>query len=182
MKIRELAPERVVRLDTDAVVILDQRRLPDDEVELRLGSAAKVAEAIRTLAIRGAPAIGVAAAYGFALAAELGEDLDSAYDELVSARPTAVQSALGARRDARRSHAGTRGRHPRGGGRKVPPDGRARGRRSWRRARVLTHCNTGGLATGGYGTALGGIRAAWERGLVEHVWVDETRPLLKASA
>ena len=48
-------------------------------------------------------------------------------------------------------------------------------------ARVLTHCNTGGLATGGYGTALGAIRAAWERGLVEHVWVDETRPLLQGA-
>jgi methylthioribose-1-phosphate isomerase len=179
MKIGELRPERIVRLDTDAVVILDQRRLPDDEVELRLGSAADVADAIRTLAIRGAPAIGVAAAYGFALAAKLGENLDSAYDELVSARPTAVnlrwaldemrvdptpERALAiheaevARCRRMAAHAATL----------VAPG-----------SRVLTHCNTGGLATGGYGTALGGIRAAWERGLVEHVWVDETRPLLQ---
>ena len=179
MKIRELAPERIVRLDTDAVVILDQRRLPDDEVELRLGSAAEVAEAIRTLAIRGAPAIGVAAAYGFALAAELGEDLDSAYDELVSARPTAVNLRWAL--DEMRVDP-TRGRAV-----AIHEAEVARCRRMAAHAatlvapgsRVLTHCNTGGLATGGYGTALGGIRAAWERGLVEHVWVDETRPLLQ---
>jgi methylthioribose-1-phosphate isomerase len=61
---QELAPERIVRLEPDAVVLLDQRRLPEAEVELRCRSAAEVAQAIRTLAIRGAPAIGVAAAYG----------------------------------------------------------------------------------------------------------------------
>ena len=86
----ELTPERIVRLEADAVVLLDQRRLPDEDVELRCESAEEVAEAIRTLAIRGAPAIGVAAAYGLALAAERGEDLDTAYGALVSSRPTAV--------------------------------------------------------------------------------------------
>ena len=70
----DLTPERIVRLELDAVVVLDQRRLPDEEVELRCASAAEVADAIRTLAIRGAPAIGVAAAYGLALAAARGED------------------------------------------------------------------------------------------------------------
>ena len=83
-------PERIVRLEADAVVVLDQRRLPDEEVELRCASAAEVADAIRTLAVRGAPAIGVAAAYGLALAASRGEDLDAAYDVLASSRPTAV--------------------------------------------------------------------------------------------
>ena len=68
----------IVRLEDDAVVVLDQRRLPDEEVDLRCGSAAEVADAIRTLAVRGAPAIGIAAAYGLALAAERGEDLDAA--------------------------------------------------------------------------------------------------------
>ena len=72
------------------MVVLDQRRLPDEEVELRCASAAEVADAIRTLAVRGAPAIGVAAAYGLALAAERGEDLDAAYEVLASSRPTAV--------------------------------------------------------------------------------------------
>ena len=71
-------------------MLLDQRRLPEEEVELRCGSAAEVADAIRTLAVRGAPAIGVAAAYGLALAAARGEDLDAAYDVLASSRPTAV--------------------------------------------------------------------------------------------
>src|SRR5437899_750802 len=87
---RELTPERIVRLEDGAVVLLDQRRLPDDEVELRCGSANEVAEAIRTLAVRGAPAIGVAAAYGLALAASHGEDLRAAYDTLLASRPTAV--------------------------------------------------------------------------------------------
>src|SRR6185436_3475151 len=90
MAARDLTPESVVRLEGDAVVLLDQRRLPEAEIELRCASAAEVAEAIRTLAIRGAPAIGVAAAYGLALAASRGEDLDAAYEALVAARPTAV--------------------------------------------------------------------------------------------
>ncbi len=168
-----------MRLEEDAVVILDQRRLPDEEVELRLGSAAEVAEAIRAMAIRGAPAIGVAAAYGYALAAARGEDLDAAYEELVSTRPTAVNLrwALDEMRvdpspeRARAIHEAEVERcrqmaaYAAG---LVEPS-----------SRVLTHCNTGGLATGGYGTALGAIRAAWERGLVEQVWVDETRPLLQ---
>jgi methylthioribose-1-phosphate isomerase len=181
MGMRELPPERIIRLEKDAVVLLDQRRLPDEEVELRCASAAEVAEAIRTLAIRGAPAIGVAAAYGLALAARRGEDLDEAYDTLASTRPTAVNLrwALEEMRDD-------------------PTPERARGiheaevercRRMASHAagliasgsRVLTHCNTGGLATGGYGTALGTIRAAWERGLIDHVWVGETRPLLQGA-
>src|SRR5919198_1878885 len=87
---KDLAPERIVRLEDDAVVVLDQRRLPDEEVELRCGSAAEVAEAIRSLAVRGAPAIGIAAAYGYALAARRGEDLEAAAAVLAGARPTAV--------------------------------------------------------------------------------------------
>ncbi len=179
--VAELAPARVVRLERDAVVVLDQRKLPAEEVELRLGSAAEVAEAIRSLAVRGAPAIGVAAAYGYALAAERGEDLASAYDVLASARPTAVnlRRALDEMRsDPSPEHA-----------RAIHEAEVDRCRRMAAHAaelivpgsQVLTHCNTGGLATGGYGTALGAVRAAWERGLVEHVWVDETRPLLQGS-
>jgi len=176
---RDLTPSRIVRLEPDGVVILDQRRLPDEEVELRLGSAAEVAEAIRAMAIRGAPAIGVAAAYGYALAAARGEDLDAAYEELVSTRPTAVNLrwALDEMRvdpspeRARAIHEAEVERcrqmaaYAAG---LVEPS-----------SRVLTHCNTGALATGGYGSALGAVRAAWERGLVEQVWVDETRPLLQ---
>ncbi len=161
------------------MVVLDQRRLPDEEVELRCASAAEVADAIRTLAVRGAPAIGVAAGYGLALAAQHGEDLDRAYEVLVSSRPTAVNLrwALDELRDdptperARALHeeevarCRQMGQHAAA----LVPAG----------ARLLTHCNTGGLATGGYGSALGAVRAAWEDGLVEHVWVDETRPLLQ---
>jgi methylthioribose-1-phosphate isomerase len=162
-------------------VLLDQRRLPDEEVELRCGSSSEVADAIRTLAIRGAPAIGVAAAYGYALAALRGEDLDAARDVLLRSRPTAVNLAWAL-----------------GEMRVTPTPERARAihdaeiercRRMAAHAAglvaagstVLTHCNTGALATAGYGTALGAIRTAWEQGRVEHVWVDETRPLLQGA-
>ena len=177
----ELQPHRIVRLEEDAVVVLDQRRLPDEEVDLRCGGAAEVADAIRTLAVRGAPAIGIAAAYGLALAASRGEDLDDAYDVLLASRPTAVNLrwALDAMRDtptrerAERIHADEVERCRAMGSHAVGlfPDG----------ARVLTHCNAGGLATGGYGTALGAVRAAFEAGRVEHVWVDETRPLMQGA-
>ncbi len=178
---RDLTPERIVRLEPDAVVVLDQRRLPEEEVELRCASAAEVAEAIRTLAIRGAPAIGVAAAYGLALAATRGEDLDDAYDVLVSSRPTAVNLrwALDTMRDdptperARALHDEEVDRCRRMGQHALELVSAG--------SRVLTHCNTGGLATGGYGSALGAVRAAWDAGLVEHVWVDETRPLLQGA-
>ncbi len=177
----ELAPHEIVRLEDDAVVVLDQRRLPDAEVELRCRTAVQVAEAIRVLAVRGAPAIGVAAAYGLALAAEQGEDLDVAHETLAASRPTAVNLrwALDAMRDdptrerAERIHEAEIERCRAMGAHALSlfPAG----------ARVLTHCNAGGLATGGYGTALGAIRAAWDEGLVEHVWVDETRPLLQGA-
>jgi methylthioribose-1-phosphate isomerase len=179
--IDELPPERIVRLEETDIVVLDQRRLPQEEVEIHLLSAAEVAEAIRTLAIRGAPAIGVAAAYGLALAAERGEELDAAYEVLVSARPTAVNLRWAldemrpdpTRERALAIHAAEVGRCRQMAVHAAELIGP--------RSRVLTHCNTGGLATGGYGTALGAIRAAWEQGLVEHVWVDETRPLLQGA-
>src|SRR5436190_23314967 len=88
-----LDPEQIIRLEADRVVLLDQRRLPDEEAELVCRSAADVADAIRTLAVRGAPAIGIAGAYGYALAAARGEDLDEAEQILVSARPTAANLA-----------------------------------------------------------------------------------------
>src|SRR5712672_2463083 len=89
---RQLEPDTIVRLEEDGprVVLLDQRKLPLEEVELVCETAADVAEAIRTLAVRGAPAIGVAAAYGMALTALRGDDLVEAERELASSRPTAV--------------------------------------------------------------------------------------------
>jgi methylthioribose-1-phosphate isomerase len=176
-----LEPERIVRLEEHAVVLLDQRRLPEEEVELRCGSAIEVAEAIRMMAIRGAPAIGVAAAYGYALAAAQGQDLGEAFEALASARPTAVNLRWALeemRSDPTRARA--RALHEREVDRcrrmaahaiALVPAG----------ARVLTHCNTGGLATGGYGSALGAIRAAWDGGLVQLVLVDETRPRLQGA-
>ena len=183
----DLTPDRIVRLELDAVVMLDQRRLPDEEVELRCTSAAEVAGAIRTLAIRGAPAIGVAAAYGLALAGARGEDLDAAYDVLASSRPTAVNLrwALDELRDdptperARALHEEEVERCRRMG-QHAAELLRARARQA-SPLQVLTHCNTGGLATGGYGSALGAIRAAWELGFIDNVWVDETRPLLQGA-
>ena len=181
MAAQDLTPERIVRLEGAAVIVLDQRRLPDEELELWCTSSAEVADAIRTLAVRGAPAIGVAAAYGLALAASRGENLDEAYVVLASSRPTAVNLrwALDAMRDdptperARALHAEEVERCRRMGEHAVALVSPG--------ARLLTHCNTGALATGGYGSALGAVRAAWEAGLVEHVWVDETRPLLQGA-
>ena len=161
--------------------MLDQRRLPDEEVELRCESAAEVAEAIRTLAVRGAPAIGIAAAYGYVLAAERGEDLEDAYEVLAASRPTAVnlvwalEQLLGDPSPER--------------ARALHEEEVDRCRRMAAHAaalfaagtRALTHCNAGGLATGGYGSALGALRTAWEEGLLAHVWVGETRPLLQGA-
>ena len=181
-----LEPEQIIRLDGDRVVLLDQRRLPDEVTELECRSAADVAQAIRTLAIRGAPAIGVAAAYGFALAAALGEELEAAGRVLADSRPTAVNlswalaemravgsdpAALAERARAIHHEEVERCRQMAGYAAGLLEPG----------TRALTHCNTGGLATGGYGTALGALRAAWERGLLVRVLVDETRPLLQGS-
>jgi methylthioribose-1-phosphate isomerase len=176
-----LEPERIVRLEDDAVVLLDQRRLPLEQVEVRCRTAGEVADAIRTMVVRGAPAIGVAAAYGYVLAVARGEDPAAADRVLRDSRPTAVNLswALDAMHGdptfqrARELHveevercrlmaAHTAGMMAAG-------------------TRALTHCNAGGLATGGYGSAVGALVAAQERGLLEHVWVDETRPLLQGA-
>jgi methylthioribose-1-phosphate isomerase len=177
-----LAPERVVRLEDDAVVLLDQQRLPEEEVELRCSSAGDVAQAIRTLAVRGAPAIGIAAAYGYALAARRGDDLDEAFEALASARPTAVNLEW-ALREVRAAA------DPEARARELHAEEVERCRRMSEHAAALvlpesaalTHCNTGALATGGVGTALGALSEAWARGLLRHVFVDETRPLLQGA-
>jgi methylthioribose-1-phosphate isomerase len=180
---QELEPEQIVRLEEDGpmVVLLDQRRLPDEVVEVRCATAAEVADAIRTMVVRGAPAIGIAAAYGLALAALRGDDLAEAECALASSRPTAVNLpwALARMRDE-----------------PTPEQARTlheqeveRCRRMAAHAaelfrpgtRALTHCNAGGLATGGYGSAVGALRAAAEHGLLERVLVDETRPLLQGA-
>ncbi len=179
----ELAPEAIVRIDVDdrAVVLLDQRRLPDEVVEVRCTSAAEVADAIRSMVVRGAPAIGIAAAYGLALAALRGDDLAEAERALAASRPTAVNLPWAlARMRAEPTPERARALHA---------DEVERCRRMSAHAaelfepgtRALTHCNAGGLATGGYGSAVGALRAAAERGLLERVLVDETRPLLQGA-
>jgi methylthioribose-1-phosphate isomerase len=150
-------------------------------VDVRCASAREVAEAIRAMVVRGAPALGIAAAYGYALAAARGEDLGEAYTVLLESRPTAANIgwALERMRDdpsAERARA-------------LHEEEVDRCRRMAEHAlelfgpgtQALTHCNAGGLATGGYGTALGALRRAWEEELVRHVWVGETRPLLQGS-
>jgi methylthioribose-1-phosphate isomerase len=179
----ELDPETIVRLEENPprVVLLDQRRLPEEEVELVCATAAEVADAIRTLAVRGAPAIGVAAAYGLALAALRGDDLGEAERELASSRPTAV-NLFWALEQLRADPTPERARA-------LHRDEVDRCRRMSAHAaelfargtRALTHCNAGGLATGGYGSAVGALRTAWERGLLASVLVDETRPLLQGA-
>jgi len=176
-----LEPESIVRLEDGAVVLLDQRGLPDRVEEVRCGTAAELADAVRAMVVRGAPAIGVAAAYGIALAATRGDDLDEADRLLRSSRPTAVNLAWALdemRSDPSAAHA-----------RRIHADEVDRCRQMAAHAagllspgtRALTHCNAGGLATGGYGSAVGALLAARERGLLAHVWVDETRPLLQGA-
>jgi methylthioribose-1-phosphate isomerase len=178
-----LAPETILRLEDDRVVLLDQRRLPEEQVEVECWSAADVAAAIRDMVVRGAPAIGIAAAYGYALAAARGEDLETAAATLAAARPTAANLVWAlSELQAWEGHPGERARE-------LHREEVERCRRMAEHAaalfapgtRALTHCNAGGLATGGYGTAVGALRRAWEAGLVRHVFVDETRPLLQGS-
>jgi methylthioribose-1-phosphate isomerase len=175
----EISP---IRWEDGALHLLDQRRLPGEEVWIHCESPEDVADCIRSLAVRGAPAIGLAAAYGTALAAARGDDLTAAAELLRSTRPTAVNlgwaldQALAADNPlalAQRLHSD-----------QVAADRQLAelgAERFARGDRALTHCNTGALATGGFGTAGGVLRAAWERGRLAEVWVDETRPLLQGA-
>ncbi|MDP8256069.1 MAG: S-methyl-5-thioribose-1-phosphate isomerase [Candidatus Alcyoniella australis] len=187
-----------------AVILLDQLKLPLDEVYRDFTSVEQVADAIRTMVVRGAPAIGITAAMGVALAActteaddgvQLLAKLDPAIELLAATRPTAVNLFWALER-------------MRGRAQREAPQGvdamraalieeaqmildedvaacRAMGRLGAelvpQGAGVLTHCNAGALATGGYGTALGVIRAAHEAGKAIHVFSDETRPYLQGS-
>jgi methylthioribose-1-phosphate isomerase len=146
------------------------------------GTVEELCDAIRTLAVRGAPALGVAGAMGMALARVTGVDPDDAAARIRATRPTAVNLAWGVDQgraaadpvaEAERLAADdvTRNRRLGAHGAGLIPDG----------GRVLTHCNAGALACAGYGTALGVIRAAHEAGRRPSVWVDETRPVLQGA-
>jgi methylthioribose-1-phosphate isomerase len=197
---------RTVERTPEGVRLLDQRKLPREVAYVTCATADAVAFAIRAMVVRGAPAIGITAAFGLALAASQAEGeepevadraIASASASLAAARPTAVnlfwslERMQGAARAARAAGAGNTalaarleqeaqaihdedleacraiGRH----GASLVPD----------RATVLTHCNAGGLATAGYGTALGVIRGAVEAGKQLRVLADETRPFLQGA-
>ena len=171
-----------LRWEDGELLVLDQRWLPDEETWIRCSSASEVAECIRSMAVRGAPAIGLAAAYGVALAARAGEDPQAAAELLRGTRPTAVNLAWAVDRVtgaenplalAERLHGEQRETD-----RRISELGAERFAEG---DRALTHCNTGPLATGGFGTAGGVLRAAWERGRLEQVWVDETRPRMQGA-
>ncbi len=190
--------------EAGAVCLIDQTRLPHQEEIVRCTTVPEVAEAIRSLVVRGAPSIGVTAAYGMALAAHVSpapdvatllQDLRHAKALLDAARPTASNLAWATQRLLRRAETSAEddrealqkrlldearavhaenlamchaiGEH----GAELLADG----------ARVLTHCNAGGLATAGYGTALAPIRTAHAQGKRLHVLVDETRPFLQGA-
>ncbi|MDX6285678.1 MAG: methylthioribose-phosphate isomerase [Frankiales bacterium] len=169
-------------------MLLDQTRLPAEEVELVCSDVGALIDAIARLAVRGAPLLGIAGAYGVALAAARGDDVEAAAAALATARPTAVNlstgvaaavgawrvsgadGALAAARELEASDAAASAamvEH----GLPLVPEG----------ARVLTHCNTGRLVSGGEGTALALALAAHRAGRLSHLWVDETRPLLQGS-
>jgi methylthioribose-1-phosphate isomerase len=167
-----------LRWENGALLVLDQRLLPGEETWVRCETPAQVAECIRTLAVRGAPAIGLAAAYGMALA----EDPVAAAELLRETRPTAVNLGWALDRslaaDDRLAFAQQLHRDQLAADRRMAELGAERFEAG---DRALTHCNTGALATGGFGTAGGVLRAAWERDRLAQVWVDETRPLLQGA-
>ena len=168
-----------LRWEDGALLVLDQRRLPAAETWVRCETPAQVAECIRTLAVRGAPAIGLAAAYGMALARS---DAEEAAALLRDTRPTAVNLSWAIERALasgdRLAFARELHREQLEADRRLSELGAARFEEG---DRALTHCHAGALATGGFGTAGGVLRAAWERGRLAQVWVDETRPLLQGA-
>ncbi|RMG35792.1 MAG: S-methyl-5-thioribose-1-phosphate isomerase [Gammaproteobacteria bacterium] len=185
----------------DVLYLLDQRRLPQEERFIRCQDAADTAEAIRAMVVRGAPAIGITAAYGVALAvrqryAEAPEHWRGRVAQdmqlLARARPTAVNLFWALERCRRELETVA-------GGDPFPPmlvlaqrlheQDRAMNRRMGEfgasliegPTAVITHCNAGGLATGGHGTALGVIRSAFAQGRITEVFADETRPWLQGA-
>ena len=164
------------------VRMIDQRLLPGRLAFIEARTVEELCDAIRSLAVRGAPALGVAGAMGVALASVTGEPVEESAARIVATRPTAVNLAWGVARglaagdpvaEAVRLAADDVARNRRLGahGAALVPEG----------GRVLTHCNAGALACAGYGTALGVIRAAAEAGRRPSVWVDETRPVLQGA-
>ncbi|MDR0256989.1 MAG: S-methyl-5-thioribose-1-phosphate isomerase [Stenotrophomonas maltophilia] len=207
MRDRLLAAEKVRAIDwrDGTLYLLDQRALPFGETWLAYDDAAGVAEAIRSMVVRGAPAIGISAAYGLLLGlrrrlAEGGDwraALEADFTVLSEARPTGVNLSWALNRMRERLQRLREGDDPsqvmeaealaiHDSDREANLNMAQLGMELIRKYQgseqtVLTHCNTGALATGGFGTALGVIRAAWLDGMIEHVYVDETRPWLQGT-
>ncbi|WP_031076504.1 S-methyl-5-thioribose-1-phosphate isomerase [Streptomyces sp. NRRL S-118] len=184
------------------VVLLDQTRLPAEEVELVCTDVHALVRAIQTLAVRGAPLLGIAGAYGVALAAARGFDVEESAALLAEARPTAVNLGHGVRRVAGAYRAALeKGADRQQAAEAALAEARALHREdaeaSARMAahglalvdellpggghRILTHCNTGALVSGGEGTAFAVALAAHRSGRLRRLWVDETRPLLQGA-
>jgi methylthioribose-1-phosphate isomerase len=175
-----------IRWRGDALELLDQRLLPRDVHYVACRDAHEVAIAIRDMIVRGAPAIGVSAAFGIALAAQRGDDIDAAAAELRASRPTAVNLMWAIERMLRArdassdltAEAESMFREDVEANKRI---GRSGAELLGDSVTVLTHCNAGALATAGYGTALGVIRAAVEGGKRVAVFADETRPYLQGA-
>lgn len=196
---------RTVWWEPGAVCLIDQTRLPREREVVRCTTAEEVAGAIRSMVVRGAPAIGVTAAYGMALAARksVAGDRSGLLDELAEAkrtldasRPTAVNLGWATARMLRVAREGRPEETTEALAERLLAEAHEihdEDERTCRAigdhgaallhagARVLTHCNAGGLATTGYGTALAPIRTAHREGKALHVLVDETRPFLQGS-
>lgn len=175
---------RAVQWQGDHLRLLDQRLLPQEERWIDCTNATQVTQAIKDLAVRGAPAIGIAAAWGVVLAAKQGEPLDAALVMLRAARPTAVNLMWALDRMKARIAAGADASALEREAQAIQDEDLAANRHMGElgasliapHSGVLTHCNTGSLATAGFGTALGVIRAGVASGRIERVYAGETRP------
>ncbi len=182
------------------LVLLDQTRLPAEEVELVCTDVPALVQAIQTLAVRGAPLLGIAGAYGVALAAARGYDVDEAVSQLERARPTAVNLVYGVR-SAAAAYRAAAGKGPERAAEAALEAARELDREDAEASalmaghglvlldellpggghRILTHCNTGALVSGGDGTAFAVALRAHREGRLRRLWVDETRPLLQGA-
>jgi methylthioribose-1-phosphate isomerase len=182
-----------------AIELLDQTRLPAVETAVTCADVPALIDAIGRLVVRGAPLLGIAGAFGVALAAARGEDVAAAAEAIAQTRPTAVNLGLGARRALAAYQRAASADDPQV--KRDAPGAALREARSIAEAdeqacarmadlglsfvpagaRILTHCNTGALVTAGQGTAFGLVLAAHRAGLLNMLWIDETRPLLQGS-
>ena len=178
---------QAIRWQDNELQLLDQRILPHHVEYITLATADEIALAITKMVVRGAPAIGITAAYGIAIAARNNDDLDHAYQQLASSRPTAVnlfwalermksvkpQTFSALLNEAKAIHTEDIQANLRLGqlGAGLVSEN----------SQIYTHCNAGALATGGYGTALGVIRSAFAANKLTQVYAGETRPWLQGS-